>query len=66
MYPVEIYYLKDPCRNYVQKCLEVVGLIHKYEPPSGDILVFLTSLEDINKFLEMFMEMVKGEDKKKN
>ena len=40
-YPVDIQYLKEPCRDYVEKSVETVISIHKFEDP-GDILVFLT------------------------
>ncbi len=54
MYPVEIQYLRQPCRDYVQRALETVCLIHKTNSINGDILVFLTGFEEIDKFIKLF------------
>lgn len=57
MYPVELCYLKQPCKNYVQKAAETMCLIHKTQPINGDILVFLTGVEEIELFLKLFYEL---------
>jgi len=41
MFPVDIYYLQKPCRNYSIKAVEITLKLH-YTKPEGDILVFLT------------------------
>ena len=50
LYPVDVYYLTEPCSNYIDKAIEVTKAIHKTQP-AGDILVFLTGQEDINLFI---------------
>ncbi|KAM3128733.1 hypothetical protein pb186bvf_019145 [Paramecium bursaria] len=51
-YQVDIYYLETPCRNYVIQAAELCQRIHK-DMGQGDILVFLTSTEEINAFIQM-------------
>lgn len=41
-FPVDIFYLQQPCKNYVLRAIEIVAQIHT-EKANGDILVFLTS-----------------------
>lgn len=57
MYPVELFYLKEPCRDYVQKALETVCLIHRSNAVNGDVLVFMTGFEEIDKFLKLFSQL---------
>ena len=54
-YPVDIYYLKSPCHNYVVKALALVKSIHKSKP-KGDILVFLTGQREIELFCKILRE----------
>jgi len=44
MFPVDIFYLKEPWRDYIFTALQIVAYIHKFEQIDGDILIFLTSL----------------------
>ncbi|OLL26800.1 putative ATP-dependent RNA helicase DHX35 [Neolecta irregularis DAH-3] len=46
-YPVEIMYLEEATENYVQKTIETV-----MKEEDGDILVFLTGREEINRCIE--------------
>ena len=49
---MDIYYLSEPCSNYIEKAVETCIGIHKSQP-LGDILVFLTGQEDINLFISL-------------
>jgi ATP-dependent RNA helicase DDX35 len=52
-YPVDIYYVEQPVKNYIESAVISANNIHKnYPKSSGDILVFLTGQEDINLFIE--------------
>lgn len=46
-------YLKEPCKNYVIASVELAYHIHK-KMPEGDILVFLTSVEEILAFINLW------------
>jgi HrpA-like RNA helicase len=53
-YPVDIYYLDKPIKNYVESAVITAANIHKSNAKnSGDILIFLTGQEEINNFLEL-------------
>ena len=54
MYPVDICYLNEPVSNYIDSALSVVMSIDNNYPKDGDILVFLTSAEDILAFQKGF------------
>ena len=48
-YPVEIFYLEKPCKDYVAQAVVTAISIHmREELNTGDILVFLTGQEEIN------------------
>ncbi|KAM6500789.1 P-loop containing nucleoside triphosphate hydrolase protein [Amanita muscaria] len=55
MYPVEIAYLEEPVVDYTKKAAEVVWDIN-LQMASGDILIFLTGREDIERCLQILME----------
>ncbi|EIW85298.1 P-loop containing nucleoside triphosphate hydrolase protein [Coniophora puteana RWD-64-598 SS2] len=57
MYPVDVAYLQEPAVDYVQKAVEVAWNINLKHGP-GDILVFLTGKEEIERFLEDILEMI--------
>ena len=44
---MDIFYLNSPCADYVKGCVETAIKIHEKEPP-GDILVFLTGMEEVD------------------
>lgn len=54
-FPVDIYYLKTACKNYVLSAIQMSLFIHK-EKKEGDILVFLTSQEEIEIFIKILEE----------
>ncbi len=47
MFPVDVYYLKQPVADYMRAALRTVLDIHRQEP-IGDILVFLTGQEEVD------------------
>ncbi|KAK9456427.1 P-loop containing nucleoside triphosphate hydrolase protein [Dipodascopsis uninucleata] len=48
MFPVDVLYLSKPTENYITKTIETILNIHEHEP-DGDILVFLTGREEIDR-----------------
>ncbi|KAI6863945.1 ATP dependent RNA helicase [Hortaea werneckii] len=51
-FPVDIHYLTDPCEDYLERAVHTVFDIHTSEP-AGDILVFLTGRDEIEKALQL-------------
>lgn len=51
-FPVDIHYLTEPCEEYLEGAVKTVFEIHSSEP-EGDILVFLTGRDEIEKAIEM-------------
>ncbi|KAF9228541.1 P-loop containing nucleoside triphosphate hydrolase protein [Gyrodon lividus] len=59
MYPVEVAYLEKPVTDYVRTAVEVawnINLQRQHGP--GDILIFLTGREDIERCLEELTELL--------
>lgn len=54
-YPVDIHYLTHPCEDYLERAISTILQIHTSEPP-GDVLVFLTGVEEINTALQMLAD----------
>ena len=54
-YSVDTFYLTDPCPDYVKAAVETVMKLHAVEPP-GDILVFLTGMEEVDLCVSLLME----------
>lgn len=54
-FPVDIFYLSKPTPEYMKESLETVLKIHKKNEP-GDILIFLTSAEDVDSLTETLEE----------
>lgn len=54
-FPVEIAYLDKPCRDYVDAAVNAVWSIHLTQP-IGDILVFLTGREEIDRCLQVIAD----------
>ncbi|KAJ7702475.1 pre-mRNA splicing factor [Mycena rosella] len=57
MYPVEVAYLQDPVPDYVRKAADVAWNIN-LQQSAGDILIFLTGREDIERCLEEFSDLL--------
>lgn len=55
-YPVDMLYLDQPTEDYVEKAIQTVFNIHNQEPP-GDILVFLTGREEIDRAIQKLSEL---------
>jgi len=53
MYPVDIYYTKNPEADYVDASVVTVLQIHISQPLDGDVLVFLTGQEEIETAAEI-------------
>jgi len=53
MFPVDIYYTKNPEADYVDASVVTVLQIHISQPLDGDILVFLTGQEEIETATEI-------------
>ncbi|KAJ6439511.1 ATP-dependent RNA helicase DHX8 [Purpureocillium lavendulum] len=54
-YPIDILYLESPAENYLEKAIDTVFDIHTQEG-DGDILVFLTGREEIDKAAQAVSE----------
>lgn len=50
-FPVQVHYLLEPCHDYVDAAIETILSVHA-QMPLGDILVFMTGLEEINRVVE--------------
>ena len=46
-YSVDVFYLTDPCADYVRACVDTCVRLHEQEPP-GDVLIFLTGMEEVD------------------
>jgi ATP-dependent RNA helicase DDX35 len=63
MYPVEIAHLSEPTEDYVREAVRVVWNLHlqaggKGGAVEGDVLVFLTGREEIERALYEFSELL--------
>lgn len=47
-YPVRIEYRSEPCRNYIDDCVQTVLDIHRRMSRGGDILAFLPSRAEVS------------------
>jgi len=57
-YSVDVHYLTSPCPDYVKGCAEVAIKLHEKET-AGDILIFLTGMEEVDScsdILEKYSE----------
>lgn len=59
LFPVDIHYLAEPCKNFIMKAAELSIDIHENKP-EGDILVFLTGQEEIQSFIEIMNNLGKS------
>jgi len=54
-HPVEVEYLSEPCKDYVEAAVKTVIDIHEHER-DGDVLVFLTGQEEIEAAVDAIRE----------
>ncbi|XP_055692828.1 probable ATP-dependent RNA helicase DHX35 [Lutzomyia longipalpis] len=55
LHPVDVFYLREPCADYVQATVETCLKIHRKEP-RGDILAFLTGQEEVLRAVALLRE----------
>lgn len=55
MYDNKIFYLDEPCPDYVKATVDTIMKIHQKEP-HGDILAFLTGQEEISSCIRMLRD----------
>lgn len=60
-YPIDILYLEKAADDYMEKAIGTVLEIHAQEP-DGDILVFLTGREEIERCIQAVAEAVSKQD----
>lgn len=58
LFPVEVFFAKDPVSDYMEESLNTVMRIH-FTEPAGDILLFLTGQEEIDTAAEILYERMK-------
>ncbi len=64
-YSVDMHYLTSPCPNYVKRCVDTVMKLHEVEPP-GDILVFLTGMDEVDHCVDLLTEHCKSQKQSKH
>lgn len=62
-YPVELFYLDSPTKDYIQQAVLAAKQIHNGEmdPNSGSVLVFLTGKEEIYDFINKFETQINSD-----
>lgn len=55
-HPVDVLYLNEPCRNYIQSTVSTIFNIHQHED-YGDILVFLPGSEEIDSCISQLNDV---------
>ena len=64
-FPVDIHHLSEPCEDYLERAVQAVFDIHTSEG-EGDILIFLTGREEIERIRELIAhrlpDLPKGSD----
>ncbi|VUZ52409.1 unnamed protein product, partial [Hymenolepis diminuta] len=55
-YPVKIFYLQDPTPCYVTEARKTVFKLHENRPLGADILVFLTSQDEVNRLVSELVD----------
>ncbi|WOK97415.1 putative pre-mRNA-splicing factor ATP-dependent RNA helicase DEAH4 [Canna indica] len=59
LFPVEKLYSTERPTNYVESCLKTALDIHVREPP-GDVLIFMTGQDDIDKMVSKLEERIQN------
>ncbi|KAL7529755.1 hypothetical protein ACHAXR_004121, partial [Thalassiosira sp. AJA248-18] len=68
-YPVQAVYTDQVYDDYIDAALNTVIQIHKYTPPDGDVLVFLTGqdeIEDLASLIKKYLEDLIPDDTEGN
>jgi ATP-dependent RNA helicase DDX35 len=60
--PVDVIYLPQPSRDYINTMVETVVAIHRNDKLSGDFLCFLASAEDIDHAIRIAREELENDD----
>lgn len=55
MYPIDMLFLESPAEDYVERAVKTVFDIHSQEA-EGDVLVFLTGREEIDRAIQLISE----------
>ncbi|KIJ47273.1 hypothetical protein M422DRAFT_164154 [Sphaerobolus stellatus SS14] len=58
MFPVEVAYLSEPVSDYVREAVRTIWAIHLQAGGPGDILVFLTGREEIDRCLQELSDLL--------
>ncbi|KLO12032.1 P-loop containing nucleoside triphosphate hydrolase protein [Schizopora paradoxa] len=58
MFPVEVAYAQEPVHDYVKKAAETAWAINLQSDKKGDILIFLTGREDIERCLDFLSDLM--------
>lgn len=61
-FKVDIFYSKHPVKNFVSYSAKLSLDLHRNRPSSGDILVFMPGLEEIEVFMEVFQRISSSAD----
>jgi len=64
-YSVDTFYLTDPCPDYVKGCVDAVIKLHEVEPP-GDVLVFLTGMDEVDHCVSLLREHGRNDGQKQS
>merc|ERR1711862_868516 len=68
-YPVDIYYLKEPCCDYVistvNTAIDIIYNNNKIEDNNGGILCFLPTSEDIDKAIQLTEDILQDKEQQK-
>ncbi|CAL1354901.1 unnamed protein product [Linum trigynum] len=59
LYPVEVVYSRERPISYTESCLKTALDIHRNEP-EGDVLIFMTGQDDIEKLVSKLENKIRG------
>ncbi|RWS29917.1 ATP-dependent RNA helicase DHX35-like protein [Leptotrombidium deliense] len=65
VFPVDVFYLNEPAADYVKASINAVIKIHENES-SGDVLVFLTGQEEVERVVDILFEYARSIKERKN
>lgn len=58
LYPINIFYVAEPVADYVKALVDTALKINQAEEP-GDILAFLTGMEEVDRAVQLLSEHAK-------